>query len=168
MAEEKPKSEANDQSAKGGGSGGMLPALLIIVLMPLVSFAMFKFMFIPMIKAEMPEAGEHAEIKPEDVHVKKDADAEPLHYQFPEAVNANIKGTNMTRYVRVLIAVESVHGDLADQMDNNMFKLRDHANTFHEKPEMKTIISNELKMGFNKLLGDSVIEHVYLPEYAIQ
>ena len=59
MAEENEAQEAKPQSAKsGGGGGGMLPALLVILLMPVISFAMFKFLFLPEIKKHIPEISE--------------------------------------------------------------------------------------------------------------
>jgi len=119
MAEETQNSDANAQSAKGGGSGGMLPALLVIVLMPLISFAMFKFMFIPMIKAEIPEPGEPADINPADVHVKTDGELEMQKYDFDKVV-ANIKGTNMTRFVQAEITVYGSHPQMENKITENL------------------------------------------------
>ena len=46
MAEETQNQEVAAKTGKSGGGGGMLPALLIIALMPVVSYAMVKFVSI--------------------------------------------------------------------------------------------------------------------------
>ena len=176
MAEENQNAEANNQSAKGGGSGGMLPALLIIVLMPLISFAMFKFMFIPMIKAEIPEPGEGPKIHAEDIHVQTDADLNASKYEFPQSIVANLKGTNMTRFVKVRITIYGVHPELTDEIEGVLPKLEDFASNLLgsltladlEKREIKNVIRNQLKMGFNHELGEPLIDEIYLPEFVVQ
>jgi len=176
MAEENQNSEANNQSAKGGGSGGMLPALLIIVLMPLISFAMFKFMFIPMIKAEMPEPGAPAEIDPEDVHVQTEGEQGSQKYNFEEAIVANLLGTNMTRFLKVKITVKSADTQLADKIESHLEELRGIGQGLLrnltladlEKREINNIVRNELKMAFNHELGEPLIDEIYLPEFVVQ
>jgi flagellar FliL protein len=37
-----------------------------------------------------------------------------------------------------------------------------------EKPGERNLIRNELISGFNGILGDSAIQEIYLPEFAIQ
>lgn len=176
MAEENQTSEANNQSAKGGGSGGMLPALLIIVLMPLISFAMFKFMFIPMIKAEIPEPGKPVEIDAENIHVQTDEDLSATKYEFPKSIVANLKGTNMTRFVKVRVTIYGVHPDLTGEIERVLPKLEDFASNLLgsltladlEKREIKNVIRNQLKMGFNNELGNPLIDEIYLPEFVVQ
>ena len=58
MAEENAVQDAQVYPAKSGGSVGMLPVLLVVILMPVISFAMFKFLFLPEIIKHAPVAGE--------------------------------------------------------------------------------------------------------------
>lgn len=147
----------------------MLPALLVIVLMPVISFAMFKFMFIPMIKAEMPEQGEEAPITAEDLDILIDDSGEEHKYSF-EPVVANVKGTSQTRFVQAVFTVYSKNPELTDLVEKKLDRLRDHADTIvgnltladYERRENKNLVRNQLKQGFNHILGKPVIEDIAL------
>ncbi|MBK1878438.1 flagellar basal body-associated FliL family protein [Pelagicoccus mobilis] len=169
MAEEQQASEAPQQSAKGGGGSGMLPALLVIVLMPVISFAMFKFMFLPMIKAELPEQGEEAPITAEDLDIMVDDSGDEYKYAF-EPVVANVKGTSQTRFVQAVFTVYSHNLELESIMESKLDRLRDHADTIvgnltladYERRENKNLVRNQLKQGFNHIVGKPVVEDIAL------
>lgn len=177
MAEEaeKPKAAVPAPKATGGG-GGMMPALMIVVLMPIISFAMFKFMVIPMIKAEIPEPGEgHAEIDPENIHVAHtDGDAE-YKYAF-DPVAANVRGTTGTRYVRVRIIVRGSNPELETIVEENKDRMNDILNDVLrgldmaavDDPAIKNVIRNKLKQGFEHALKEPVIEEITIPEFVVQ
>ncbi len=173
MAEE-PAAEAPKQAAKGGG-GGMIPALLVIVLMPVISFAMFKFMIIPMIKAELPEHGEAAPITAEDLEISFDDSGEQLEYSF-EPVVANVLGTSQTRFVQAVFTVYGKHPDFTTLIEGKKVRLRDHADSVLggltladlEKREIKNIVRNQLREGFNHHLGKPLIEEIYFDSFVTQ
>ena len=175
MAEEA-ASEVPNQSAHRGGSRGILPALLVIVLMPVISFAMFKFMFIPMIKAEIPEPGEVAPLRAKDVKVEHATGGSPKHsYDFPDVVT-NVKGTSQTRFVQVSFTVYSSHPDLEDIVESNEVKMKDVAISVLdnltladlERREIKNIVRNQLKQGFEHVMGEPIIEEIYFSQYVVQ
>ena len=178
MADEAPNTEAAaapPPAAKSGG-GGMMPALLIIVLMPVISFAMFKFVFVPMIKAEMPANGaEHAEIKAEDVHVQHDGGDADFSYAF-EPASANLKGTSQSRYILAKISVRSSNPDLEAIIGKNKDRMDDVVNGVLrnltladlEEPHIKNMVRNQLMQGFEHVLKGPIIEEVVIPGFVIQ
>lgn len=147
----------------------MIPALLVIVLMPVISFAMFKFMIIPMIKAELPEHGEEAPITAEDLEITYDESGTEYKVIF-EPVITNIKGTNQTRFVQAAFTVYSKNPKLEEMIESKLGRLRDHADTIvgnltlanFEQREMKNVVRNNLKQGFNHILGKPIIEDISL------
>lgn len=174
MAEDT-KAEAQTQSAKGGG-GGMLPALLVIVLMPVISFAMFKFLFVPMIKAELPEPGAAAaQLKPEDVHIQSDGGKATYEATFDNVVT-NVKGTSQTRFVQVSFSVYSAHPDLEAEVNRNRTRLLDVTISVLgnltladlERGEIKNTVRNQLKQGFDFVMGKPMIEEIYFSQFVTQ
>ncbi len=153
----------------------MIPALLVIVLMPVISFAMFKFMIIPMIKAELPDHEEPAPISAEDLEISFDDSDEQIAYSF-EPVVANVLGTNQTRFVQAVFTVYGRHPDFTHLIESKKVRLRDHADSVLsgltmaelEKREIKNIVRNQLREGFNHQLGKPIVEEIYFDSFVTQ
>ncbi len=153
----------------------MIPALLVIVLMPVISFAMFKFMIIPMIKAELPEHGEEKPITAEDLEISFDDSGVQQEYSF-EPVVANVLGTSQTRFVQAVFTVYGTHPDFVAMIEAKKVRLRDHADSVLgsltladlEKREIKNIVRNQLREGFNHHLGKPIIEEIYFDSFVTQ
>lgn len=178
MADEPENVDAAPAPAKekGGGGGGMMPVLLIILLMPVMSFAMFKFLIIPMIKAEIPEPGEMAhEIKAEDVHVET-ASGNLEHKVSFEGITANLKGAAQTRFIRVSVVLRSDDPNLPDVVAKNDDRIKEvitsvlRSKTLAnlEEPEIKNTIRNQMKQGFEHVLGQPIVEEITIPEFVVQ
>lgn len=154
----------------------MMPALLIIVLMPLISFAMFKFLFIPMIKAEIPEqAGAEEKIDHERVkHLQ--ADGKKVEFSFPDDLVVNLRGTSMTRYLKVNITLTSVHPNLESLVHEHAASIKHVANNILsnltladlEKREIKNVVGSQLKQQFNQKLNGPVIDEVLFTSWVVQ
>ena len=176
MAEENQAQEANNQSAKSGGGGGMLPALLIIALMPVISFAMFKFVFLPELKNLTPEEGaaqgHHEEIDPEKIHVES---GEKYLVDFPDIL-VNVKGVILTRYFRVSFTIESANPEIEAEVNANMAAMKDLAGTIlgnltlahHEQPEIKNLVESQLKQGFDKILQPPMVDEIHFTNWVVQ
>lgn len=153
----------------------MLPALLVILLMPAISFAMFKFAIIPMIKSEMPATGEHAPIKPEDIKIEHDGGVLKYSTDF-ENVVTNVKGTNLTRFVQVSFTVYSAYETLEQEVEENKTAMMDVAIGVLsnltladlERHENKNIVRNQLKQGFEHVLGKPLVEEIYFSQFVVQ
>ncbi|MEM9158816.1 MAG: flagellar basal body-associated FliL family protein [Verrucomicrobiota bacterium] len=176
MAEENAAAEApaNAAPAKGGG-GGMMPALLIIVLMPLISFAMFKFLFIPMIKAELPQNDEPQEIDPATVEHLHLESGELSEYSFENEIVVNLKGVAMTRFLQVSITFTSFNTDIANLAGKNKNRLRSSSMQILgnltlaelEKPEIRNLTASQLKQQYEQILGGHV-EEVLFTNWVVQ
>lgn len=153
----------------------MLPALLVIVLMPVISFAMFKFLFIPMIKEEIPEPSAAAPINPEDVILQTDGGEASFTADFEGVVN-NLRGTSMTRFIQVSFTVYSSNPQLEGIVNKNRPRMEDVANQVLgnltladlEKREIKNVVRNQLMQGFEHVLGGPVVEEIYFTQFVVQ
>jgi flagellar basal body-associated protein FliL len=175
MAEETQTPEESAKAGKGEGGGGMLPALLIIALMPVISFAMFKFVFLPELKKIAPEEGaaaDHVEIDPENIHVKS---GETYRFDFPKVV-VNVRGVSLSRFFSASFTVESSNPDIEHEVTEHMAEMKDLAGTIlgrmtladHENVGIKNQVRNQLKQGFNKTLQPLMIDEIFFSEWAVQ
>lgn len=174
MAEENPVQEAEVKSAKSGGGGGMLPALLVILLMPVISFAMFKFLFLPEIKKHAPASADehHDEIDPAKLHVET---GEKHLVEFPDLI-VNINGTVGTRFLRVNFSIESMNPKIEEQVEKNLPAMRDLATTVlrHltmadlERPNIMDTVRNQLKQGFDQVLQPPMVDEIYFTQFVVQ
>jgi len=175
MAEEPQNKEALAKAGKSEGGGGILPALLIIVLMPVISFAMFKFVFLPELKKIAPEEGAAAhqvEINPENIHVES---GETYRFDFPRVV-VNVRGVSLSRFFSATLTVESSNPDIEHEVTEHMAEMKDLAGTIlgsltladHENVGIKNQVRNQLKQGFNKILQPPMIDEIFFSEWAVQ
>jgi flagellar basal body-associated protein FliL len=174
MAEENEVQEAQVQSAKSGGGGGMLPALLVVILMPVISFAMFKFLFLPEIVKHAPVAGEvhHEEIDPHKIHVET---GEKHLVSFGDLI-VNINGTGGARFLRVAFSLESTNPEIEDEVEAHKAKMQDLATTVlrHltmadlERPNITDTVRNQLIQGFDQVLQPPMIDEIYFTQFVIQ
>lgn len=152
-----------------------MPALLVIVLMPVISFAMFKFAVIPMIKAELPEQGAETPIKAENLDISFDTSGTEYNVTF-EPVVTNVKGTSQTRFVQVIFTVYSANPNLQAEVDSKRNRMTDVAISVLgnltladlEQREMKNIVRNQLKQGFNHVMGKPLVEDISFSQFVVQ
>ena len=158
-----------------GGFKPWLPLAIIVVLMPMLAFGMTQFVLLPQLQkglgiktaaASSTAAGKS----------KKDAAHAKL---IPVPMNkllVNVAGTMGARYLLVSMSVVGTSADFKEKMQEHDAQLRDVASGVLgaktladlEKPGERNLIRNELISGFNNILGDSVVQDIYLPEFAIQ
>ena len=155
-----------------------LPVIAVIVVMPLVSFAMTQYVLIPHIQstvaAQKPAEGD-AKATPEG---KADADktAKPsFSYNFDDVV-VNLSGAMGTKYLKASFSVLSSNKDLQKIMTDNKSQLFDVAlnvlssksMTDLEAPGSKNLVRNDLITNFNQALSSEVVEQLYFSEFVIQ
>jgi flagellar protein FliL len=88
----------------------------------------------------------------------------------------NVADTMGARYLLVSLSVVGNASDFKDKMLEHDAQLRDMAcgalatKTLAdlEKPGERNSIRTELITGFNNILGDSMVQEIYLTEFAIQ
>lgn len=162
-------------SPSSGGFKAWLPLVLSVALMPVLAFAMTKFVLIPqlqkglVVKAATP--GSHAEGK------KEAAKGGKKESVVMNKLLVNVAGTMGARYLLVSLSIVGSGGDeFKAKIDEHEAQLKDMAcgvlltKTIAdlEKPNARNLIRTELITGFNNILGDNVVQEIYFTEFAIQ
>jgi flagellar FliL protein len=165
-------------AAASGGIKALLPLILSVVLMPVIAFAMTKFVLIPQlqkgltVKAVTP--GEHAKSGEKS---KKDAAGAKRETVVMNKLLVNVSGTMGARFLLVSLSVAGTGGEeFKKKMEEHEAQLKDMATSALslktiadlEKPNARNFIRTELITGFNNILGDAMVQEIYFTEFAIQ
>ena len=154
MAKEKMEEiTPNAAPAESGKSGGgLMPAIAVLVLMPVISFAITKFVFIPQIQSAVVDAAHQVSSADGSGHAAagaatgghsapaadshgaaaagshggaaETAAASSNTYPF-ENIVANLSGTSINRYVKVSFIVEGSRPDFSVLAEANRVKMID-------------------------------------------
>ena len=180
MADDKTSAEPADESApaaapaRGGGFKAWLPLMVTILLMPALAFGVAQFVILPQLQKGLgiktPAGGDTA-----SAAKKSPADAKQESVIMSKLL-VNVADTMGARYLLVSLSVVGNSSDFKQKMADHDAQLRDMAcgdlatKTLAdlEKPGERNAIRNELITGFNNILGDSVVQEIYLTEFAIQ
>src|SRR5262249_8000447 len=160
--------------AKGGGS--WLPLIITIVVMPGIAYAMTTFVLLPKLQkslgitaaARSPQEGGKEE-------GKKGGESSPRESVVMNKLLVNVSGTLGARYLLVSVSVVGTGSGFKEKMEAHDAQLRDMACSALatktladlEKPGARNLIRSELISGFNTILGDSMVQEIYLTEFAI-
>jgi flagellar FliL protein len=168
--------EAAAPSAKpaSGGFKAWLPLIITMLLMPALAFGVAQFVILPQLQkglgikvATAAEGGSSP---------KKDSTSAKEESVVMNKLLVNVADTMGARYLLVSLSVVGNSSDFKDKMAEHDAQLRDMAcgalatKTLAdlEKPGERNLIRTELITGFNNILGDSVVQEIYLTEFAIQ
>ncbi len=184
--------EAPDQKSPGT-LAKLVPIIAVIVLAPVASWAVAKFVIIPQLKHELaslsptdgsveshasaPAAAHGKAEKESGGHGKKQEGAlgQGNSYTF-ENVVVNLAGTMGTRYLKATFMVSGSDAGLRSQFESNKPKMVDVALnvlsaltlTDLEEPGSKNIIREKLMGAFNQALGKKVAEQIYFSDFVVQ
>ena len=162
-------------ASSGGGFKAWLPLIVTGLAMPVLAFGMTQFVLVPQIKhglgIQPPAAPATAGSKPK----KEASGAKPVSVPMNKLL-VNVAGTMGARYLLTSLSVVGSGSDFKDRMQEHDAQLRDAASGVLgsktladlEKPGERNLIRNELISAFNNILGDAVVQDIYLPEFAIQ
>jgi len=179
MADEATGTEAEEKAAPpnaAGGNGGIkawLPLIVTMLLMPALAFGVAQFVILPQLQKGLgikAGGGESAS------STKKEAGDAKQETVLMSKLLVNVADTMGARYLLVSLSVVGTTTDFKQKMADHDAQLRDMAcgdlatKTLAdlEKPDERNAIRNELITGFNNILGDSVVQQIYLTEFAIQ
>ncbi len=182
------KEEAKAAAPAGGGSP-WLPILVVIVVLPILSFVVTEMVMLPRLKKALgeiaavqqesaqpahggPMATEKKETKKKAEKAEGDAGKE---VKF-ENVVANLSGSMKTRFVKVSFSLEGEGDEFADTIKENKTKLIDSALSILgaltvaelDEPGMKNIVRSDLINAFNQVLGKPTVTGLYFSEFVIQ
>ncbi len=185
--------EAKDAApppVKKGGIGALLPALVVVLLTPALTWAVAQFVLIPQLKKELaagpggksgatPAAPAKSEGKPKEGKEGKggkgEAGASANGYTF-ENIVVNLAGTMGTRYLKTTFLVtgseegikatfEGSHAQLVDVTLNVLSSL---SLTDLEEAGAKNIIREKLIQAYNQVFGRKVVEQVFFSDFVVQ
>jgi len=169
----------------GGGIKSLLPAILAIVLAPVLTWAVAQFVLLPKFRASLAEAadpsavvaqgtkGEKAE-KPSG-QGKSETATVMEGYRF-EGIVVNLAGTMGTRYLKASFLVTSGDPSLTARFDAARPQLGDitlavlSSLTLADLEESgaKNIIRERLLAAYNQALGLKIAENLFFSEFVVQ
>lgn len=172
--EEEAKAATTKAASGGGGFKAWLPLIVTMLLMPALAFGVAQFVILPQLQKGLgikAAAGVDATAPP-----KKEASDVKQETVLMSKLLVNVADTMGARYLLVSLSVVGTTTDFKQKMADHDAQLRDMAcgdlatKTLAdlEKPGERNTIRNELITGFNNILGDSVVQQIYLTEFAIQ
>lgn len=203
MSKETPPPAAAPAPAPAAGAGGpaapskmaaLLPVILVVVLAPVVSWAVAQFVILPSfekkLNAAMATAGEgahgeaaHAAAPAEHGKAaegghggKKGEAAGPSNsYEFTNIV-VNLAGTMGTRYLKTTFLVtgkdpnlrEAFNRDKAKMVDVTLNVLSSLSLADLEEAGAKNIIREKLVAAYNQALGKKIAEQIYFSDFVVQ
>jgi flagellar FliL protein len=182
MADDRTNPEPAEKAAApapaGGGFKAWLPLIIVVGLMPALAFGMTKFVLLPQLQQGLGinAAAGNAVAAEGKAKAKKDgADAKRESVMLNKLL-VNVAGTLGARYLLCSLSVVGTGTDFKGAMQEHDAQLRDMASgalstktlADLEKPGARNLIRTELINGFNNILGDAVVQEIYLTEFAIQ
>ena len=191
------KSEAANAAAPppSGGLKALLPLILAIVLMPVLAYVMTMFVLLPKLQKAAGGAapGEQAEAAGEAGQGKAEAEAKhgeaksgggekhgggdgKTSVSLSKAVTVNVAGSMGTRYIMANMTLVGATSGFEARIKKSDDQLRALAGSVLrtktipdlEKPGAINVITSELLTVFNNALGGSLVQEIYLTDFAIQ
>jgi flagellar FliL protein len=190
MAEKEAPSEkgaARPAAPAGGGMSAWMPVIAVVVLVPVLSYAMAMFVIAPQLEKRFVaasaaqgaggEAGAHGTPGKAGAH-GKEAGEKPkptFGYEFKDIVS-NLAGSMRSRYIKVTFTAYSANAEFAKIAEENRAKLLDAtigvlarlSLADLEDPAAKSKVSNEIIYAMEAVLHERVVEEIYFSEFVIQ
>ena len=167
----------DSQASSDSKGGGMIPALLAIILAPLLTVGAMFFV----IKANKPEPT----IKPQIIEGGQPLDMEPSgeekFYEIKQLIT-NLGGPIKSRYINLELRLEGLAGDFEKILEMNEHRIRDKALSImggytYEDAQLDGFqerVRVDLKKSFSQVLkkyrdGESdLIRHIYFTQFVVQ
>ncbi|RKX28624.1 MAG: hypothetical protein DRP71_17155 [Verrucomicrobia bacterium] len=173
MADES-KEQAANASAKGG-RGAIVPLLLVVVLVPALSYAMTQFLIIPRIEAAVASSGHKTE-PVEHQELPNTHKASASHAVEFKDIVSNLAGSMKSRYIKVSFTAYSADPGIEERMEHEKAKLLDatlgilSSLTVAELEEagIRNRVRTELLLSFEAVLHARLFEELYFSEFVIQ
>ncbi len=172
-------------NASGGGFKAWLPALAVIVLAPVSTWAVSQYVLIPQLQKKLAAATVTADASAGAAHGSEGGahggapgtdgkDGAP-NYEFQNVV-VNLAGTMGTRYLKTSFLVTGADSSIRSTFEANKPRLTDVTlNVLSslslsdlEEPGAKNVLREKLVAAYNQALGKKVAEQVYFSDFVVQ
>ncbi len=160
--------------APAGGFKAWLPLIVTILIMPVLAFGVAQYVILPQLAKGLGVKTGSASA--EAGKSKKESSGAKQESVVMNKLLVNVSGTMGARYLQVSLSAAGTSADFKEKMQEHDAQLRDMACSALaaktladlEKPGARNLIRSELITGFNNILGDSMVQDIYLTEFAIQ
>ncbi|KAF0096121.1 MAG: flagellar FliL protein [Puniceicoccaceae bacterium 5H] len=180
----------------GGGGNPLIPVLAVVILLPLLSYAMTAFVLVPMLKSELAGGGDHAE---EAAHAAPAASSHGSSggggshgggdshgggggdsAAHGNMVTFDLMKTNLARPSSTLIivkfAVEGSDPNFAGIVESRKPALIDATLKIlslltlvdTQTPGIQNIVKTDLITAYNEILGGPYVENLYFTDFVTQ
>jgi len=192
MAEEEIKDlSTGGEEVPAKAANPFITLLIILITMPVLSYLMVQFLFVPQFKAAAKTAAAEAlglELEESgheggggDAHGGGDGhgggheEAAGNVYEFNDIV-ANLSGSLKSRFVKISFVVQGSDPDFRVKVEESRVKLVDTTLGVLssltildvEDPGIKNILRSDLLAAYENLLGMKLIEEIYFSEFVVQ
>jgi len=170
-------SAAGPTSPASGGFKAWLPLLANLLLMPVLAYGTVHFLVLPKVYARSTTGASGESSKKEGgAHGTKEAGKQKVMAPLGGKVLVNVAGTMGARYLLANITLVGTNPELENLVKKNDSELRSEAAnalsvktiTDLEKPGARNLVRTELVSLFNNILGENVVNDIFLTEFAIQ
>jgi flagellar protein FliL len=159
-----------------GGLKAFIPLLANIVVMPALAFAVAHFYLLPRLTASKQEAVAAARVSTPESQGKAKENKPKVTAPLGGKILVNVAGTAGTRYLLANMTLVSTAPELKTLVEGHDAQLRDAAAAILaaktiadlEKPGVRNLVRTEMISVFNDIFGKSVVNEIYLTEFAIQ
>lgn len=201
MAEE-PKPEApkeakpeaapeNKESKSSSPVKDLLPIILVVVLLPILSFVMNQFVLIPSMKSALEKALNSTVDASKQEHAKAEGSKEGGHGGHGESkaengpskpsktfknIIANLAGTMQSRYIKISFTLEGKSPDFETILTENESKIIDTTLSILstltivdlDNPAIRSQLRNDLLVAYANALEKDIISNMYFSEFVVQ
>lgn len=189
MAEKEAPSDKGAAPAGAAGGGGMsawMPVIAVVVLVPVLSYAMAMFVIAPQLEKRFAAAAAAGGGAAESGHGAPAKAGEPgkeggekgkptIAYEFKDIVS-NLAGSMRSRYIKVTFTAYSSNAEFPKIAEENRAKMLDAtigvlarlSLADLEDPAAKSKVSNEIIYAMEAVLHERVVEEIYFSEFVIQ
>ena len=168
----------------GGGLAAWMPVIAVVVLVPVLSYAMAMFVIAPQLEKRFAtaaahgggEAGaSHGAAKGEPGKAAAEKKEATVPYEFRDIVS-NLSGSMRSRYIKVTFTAYSSNAAFPKIAEENRAKLLDAtigvlarlSLADLEDPAAKSKVSNEIIYAMEAVLRDRLVEEIYFSEFVVQ
>jgi flagellar basal body-associated protein FliL len=160
----------------------LVPAIVVLVLGPLLVFIAYKFIVDPKVNAALEgggHGGDHAAHGSSDDHADHgDGKGHDMHHKTIGPLTTNLAGEHRTRFINVTYQIEGADNKFEEKIDHAEAKIKSATISYlssltlaaiNNNPRMMALIQRELKDKLNAVHGvENVIENLDFTEFSIQ
>ncbi len=185
------KPEAASENKSSSPIKDALPIILVVVLLPILSFVMNQFVLIPSMKSSLEAALNKTVDASKAEHSKAEGSKEGGHGGHGEGkteggpskpsktfknIIANLAGTMQSRYIKISFTLEGKSPDFESIMTENESKIIDTTLSILstltivdlDNPGIRSQLRNDLLVAYANVLEKDLISTMYFSEFVVQ